>query len=235
MIPYFRKASRPAVFEVITRNDDFTDRKTDVPAILRARRPLGMLVQEGKNTDYRALLGERYLVVQDMSTPATAGVAVIVDKHQIERSGTSGHVPLVSAKGLLPRGVTWVQVMVDGERIVLASAHRPPQRNSRDWPAFDRALRKWKAGIALPIVLGMDTNVPGKPARKRREMKRLAASYGMRYRGRKLDAVFVRRTRRGQKQPRLVFAHLVARLYARMRSDHHPIGALFRVKKGALR
>lgn len=224
MVRYARRARLPRVYEAITRNDDFTDRRTDVRRLAGKRaRPLAIFIQEGKRTDYRREVPAGYGVAQVRRTAATAGVAVIYDRRQVQAVGKVRHRVLARGRGLLPRGVTWVPVKLDGVWVTLASTHRPPQRNRADWPEFDRNLRRWLRRRGNPVVLGMDTNVPGRPRRKRRELKRLARSYGMRVRGRSLDAVFI--------NGRLRFVGRAAKRYRRMRSDHHPVGALFRVKK----
>lgn len=220
---YNRKRHRVDRWEVITRNDDFTDRKTDVPYLLRTHRPAIVGTQESKFTDYRKeLRDERYHIAQDTSTPARQGVAVIIDTEQVGPvPAPTLHRVLIEAKGLLPRGVTWTHTQLDGRSVVVASAHRPPQRNSDDWPAFDRALTGWIRDQSIPVILCMDSNVPGNKRRKKRELKALARRYNMRARGAGLDAVFINRDLR--------FAS-AARAYRKLRSDHRPVGSLLRWK-----
>lgn len=219
---YNRKRRRPDRWEVITRNDDFTDRKTDIPYLLRTHRPAVIGTQESKRTDYRAVVDtRRYAVTQDMSNAARAGVAIITDRQQAATATNMQHRALVSARGLLPRGVTSTTAWLAHRPVVLASTHRPPQRNMSSWPAFDRALRRWIRAQPHPVILMLDSNVQGRRRRKRRELKRLAKSYRMRVRGVGLDAVMINGDLR--------FAS-AARAYRRLRSDHRPVGALVRWK-----
>ena len=199
---------------VVTLNDDYTSRRTDVRRAFRHRaravakrlgrrlprrrvrnlRPLALLVQEAKNTPLGAILPPgSYGVAHDRSSAARAGVAVVWDVDQASAVGDQHHRVLCEPRGaaMLPRGVTWQTLRVDGEPIVFASTHRPPERYDWLWPEFDRNLRAWVAEQRHPVVLGIDTNVKGwgwqKPGRRRR----LARSMGMRQRGRGIDAVFV--------------------------------------------
>ncbi|WP_418061722.1 hypothetical protein [Pimelobacter simplex] len=164
------------MLEGVTINDDFTDRTSDVPAILRARRPAWVGIQEGKREDYADLLEDaRYGVEQRMTTAATRGVALVYDRDQVRTVGTAvdqprrvgrGYQQLTPAgHGILARGVVWQDVCVRGplgrrRRVRIASTHRHPKRASAMWPEFDDALATWLAASPIPVWLDLDANAP---------------------------------------------------------------------------
>lgn len=177
---------RAVTADVITVNDDFTDHLTDVPALIRWRRPFGIAVQEGKNTRYRPLVkGMGYGVRQNTTTSATAGVSVLWDRKQAhavrrphrDRPRRRGHgyaVLVGPAHGIQARGVVWQDLRVrrvgwrkltPGRRPIvrLASTHRPPKRADASWPAYDAALTRWLAASPHPVILGTDNNDEDRP------------------------------------------------------------------------
>lgn len=181
-----RRLRQAVTAEVITVNDDFTDHLTDVPALIRRRRPLALFVQEGKFTNYRVLVkGLGYGVRQRRHSEASRGVSVLWDRKQARRTvrrhrdnpHRTGHgyaILVGAAHGILPRGVVWQDVRVrrigwrrltPGRRPVvrLASAHRPPQRASASWGAYDAALTRWMAASPHPVILGTDNNSTVRP------------------------------------------------------------------------
>ncbi|MBU2693865.1 endonuclease/exonuclease/phosphatase family protein [Pimelobacter sp. 30-1] len=164
------------MLEGVTVNDDFTDRVSDVPAILAARRPAWIGVQEGKREDYAGLLDDpRYAVVQRMTSDATRGVAVVLDLDQVRPVGRyvddprrrgHGYRQLTAAGlGILARGVVWQDVRIAGplgrRRVVrLASTHRHPRRARARWSDFDGALVDWLLASPVPVWLAGDFNAP---------------------------------------------------------------------------
>lgn len=170
--------------KVVTLNDLYTDRLSDVPAVLNTTRPFALLVQEGKNTRYRRVLkrmrrawkkansegrGKKlapppsyYRQVQITKSDAQAGLAIIWNAEKAPRLSGPHYRELVQPHGaeMLPRGILWV--VVDHPQwgpTVLATSHRPPFRYRFLWPAYDRALGDWvRARRQAVILLGMDTN-----------------------------------------------------------------------------
>lgn len=169
--------------EALSVNDDFTDRTTDLPALLKARRPAFLGAQETKRTQVnprvRHALGWQYGVRQDRRDEGAAGVAVAWDRVIARPLGRAVDDPeelgggwlelLPAGDGLLARGVVWQDLIVRRgwtatTRIRLASTHRPPRRNANQWPAYDTALARWADDSPLPVLLLMDSNEPGGPA-----------------------------------------------------------------------
>jgi hypothetical protein len=171
-----RLLARPGVIEGVTINDDWANRTSDVPAILAARRPAWVGIQEGKNEDYADMLeSERYGVEQRMTSQATKGVAIVYDRHQVRTVGTAvdnprkvgrGYRQLAPAgRGILARGVAWQDVCIRGplgrrRRVRLASTHRHPKRAHPMWPEFDAALTEWMQQSPIPVWLVGDFNAP---------------------------------------------------------------------------
>lgn len=175
---------RLGVIEGITINDDFTDRTSDVPALLAARAPIWVGVQEGVQTRYRQLLSRllgrlrrlRWGVRQRTTTEATQGVAVIWDRYwcrAIRRHRDKPHrlgygwQPLADSPQTRIRGVIWqdlavrIQLLGRRLRVRIASTHRFPPRERDQWLAFDHALANWLLASPLPVVLFMDANERG--------------------------------------------------------------------------
>lgn len=167
----------PFVYEAITVNDDFTDALSDVRHLARTRRPLVLMAQESKRTDYRARLDDSWGVTQRMTDDSTAGVAVIWNRGLVSAIGGTrdrpamlgrGYVPLVvprNGEDMLTRGVVWqdLEVRTSGFRFRIYSTHRPPQRHRRLWPAFDDNLEAFIEASPLPVLGGTDNNEPGGP------------------------------------------------------------------------
>lgn len=168
--------TRAGVIEGVTLNDRYTDRATDVPATLTARRPAWVGIQEGKNTDYADLLeSERYAVEQRLRSEATAGVAIVYDRTQLEAIGNAldnphrlgrGYQQLTGPQhGILARGVIWQDVCVKKggiarrqRQVRIASTHRHPERAAEAWPEYDRELDQWIAASPIPVWLTLDGN-----------------------------------------------------------------------------
>ncbi|WP_418061799.1 endonuclease/exonuclease/phosphatase family protein [Pimelobacter simplex] len=166
---------RLAVLEGVTINDDFTDRSSDVPAILRARRPAWIGIQEGKRDDYADLVQDaRYASVQRTTSAATRGVAIVLDRTQVRPVGRHVDDPCRRGHGyrqltppgggIMARGVVWQDVRLVGSgtgRLVrLASVHRHPRRARDRWTEFDAALAAWLLASPLPVWLAGDFNAP---------------------------------------------------------------------------
>lgn len=169
--------ARPSVYEVVTVNDDFTDQLSDVRHLARTRRPLLLLTQESKRTDYRRILGDSWGVRQRLTDDSTAGVAVIWDRRRVKPVGDArdrpprlggGYVPLVvpnRGEDMLTRGVVWqdLEVVATGYRFRGYSTHRPPARHRHLWPRFDDHLEAFIAASPLPVLGGTDNNQAGGP------------------------------------------------------------------------
>lgn len=227
-----RLSQARGVVEGISLNDLWANVASDLVAVLEARRPAWVGLQEGKSNDYARLiahqhLDDRYGVVQRMTSEATQGVAIVYDRTQLVPIGTavddprhrgSGWEELTPAGyGVLARGVTWLDVRIAGPlglgRVVrVASVHRHPGSvPDHVLRAFDRALDAWLAASPLPVWLVLDAN--------ERKVHRL------RFRGRKrivgIDGHVITGALRyvDQKVRRLV----------RRTSDHAPVAGLVRV------
>lgn len=192
--------------DVITLNDDWENKKSDLAATLTARRPMAVLIQEGKNNVYTRLLRRfvaklkkrakpvtwpaHYKVAQITTNKGTAGVAVVWDSTKFHKNSGPHHEVLCEPHGkkIEPRGVTWIRgypIAADGSHgpvMILASAHRPPLRFKALWAEFDANLKKWVHSRQVPVVFGMDTNTHG--------FKALGKKYGVHVAGHRIDAVF---------------------------------------------
>lgn len=230
-----RTLKAPGIVEALTVNDDFTDRRTDLPALLKYRRPAFLGAQETKRTkvDQRVThaLGSRYGVRQDRRNEGAAGVAVAWDRVVARALGHSddpeelggGWLELLPAgDGLLARGVVWQDLRVrlgwvGNTRIRLASSHRPPRRNANQWPSYDDGLARWADDSPLPVLLLMDSNEPGGPA----VLSRLT---GMRWRGVGIDGAL----HDPHLEPRsAALRHAVS--LPRRHSDHHAVSIPIRL------
>ena len=219
---FARFLRRPAVIEGISLNDDFTNKKSDVRAILRERRPAWIGIQEGKVRDYRDDLPSRYGVVQRLRTAGTAGVAVIYDRRQVKPAGHHRDKPrglgygwqvlTPAGRGILTRGVAWRDVRVRGRLVRLASVHRPPWRARALWPAFDRALDAWVAKSPIPVWMVGDFNTPFARTIRVRGRKRLV----------RIDGHFIVGRLRFRGRPQAL---------RKRSSDHRGIAALVHVRK----
>lgn len=169
--------SLPHAYEAVTVNDDFTDALSDVRFLARTRRPLVLMAQESKRTDYRQKLDPGWGVTQRMTDDSTAGVAVVWNRGLASAIGTTkdrpvmlgkGYVPLVvprRGEDMLTRGVVWqdLELRTSGFRFRVISYHRPPQRHRHLWPAFDDNLEQFIEASRLPVLGGADNNQPGGP------------------------------------------------------------------------
>lgn len=211
---------------VVTLNDDFTDRLSDVPAVLKTVEPFAILLQEGKRTRYRDVLRRlrrrirrtrstadddlgRYRQRQVQRTAGTRGLAIVWDADRAPVISGPHHQVLTDAKGakMEPRGVTWIVVLhPDWGPVILATTHRPPWRYRRLWPEYDRNLEHWLDAQTHPVILGLDANT--------RRLNTLAARLGMKVAGKGIDAVMVRG-----------FGIHSARSLLRRFSDHRPVRA----------
>ena len=190
-------------FTCVQLNADFTDRRTDLPYVIERRgnkrrrlaeRPWVVFGQETVREDWSRLAPAGWATAQDMSTEATRGVAVTWDTAHVEAVGDWRCVLLLPERpGVIMRG-RWIiaqDVRIGGQVVTLASTHRPPERYAHLWPEFDRALAAWVRRQQHPVILGIDTNVPGLRALKPGRRRRLARSLGMRQAGYGIDAVMV--------------------------------------------
>ena len=167
-----RVFARHGIVEGVTVNDNFGNQVSDVPALLKIRRPLWVGVQEGLRTRFWQLLRARYGVRQRCTKEATRGVAVIWDRlwcRKIRGRRHHGWKPLADSPETRMRGVVWQDLKVRARlighrlRVRVASTHRFPPRESEHWPEFDRPLAAWCLASPLPLVLFMDCNEDGGP------------------------------------------------------------------------
>jgi hypothetical protein len=229
----WRRLSRArGVIEGITLNDLWANVASDVVAVLEARRPAWIGIQEGKSNDYAQLLerhdlGHRYGVVQRMTSEATQGVAIVYDRTQLVPVGAvvddrrfrgSGWEQLTPAgHGILARGVVWLDVRIAGPfgrgRVVrLADTHRLPERVPDEVRRrYDQALDEWLEASPLPVWLTIDAN--------ERRVHRL------RFRGRKRIVGIDGHVITGA----LRYVDQRVRRLLRRTSDHAPVAALVRV------
>lgn len=220
------------MLRIITCNDDFTDRLTNVPGLIRRHRPLAILVQEAKNTDlHKATRRLGYGVRQQLRSDARAGSAVLWSLRHARAVGTAVDDPTRLGHGLLaiayPRGrkmltryMAWQDVEIGrpGSRryVRLASYHRPPPRYRDLWRESDARLAEWAAASLIPVILGTDANTP--------EFRALAKRLGFRAaRGVGIDCVMIR--------GRVRFTGGPARALARRTSDHTPVMVKVRVRR----
>lgn len=176
---------RPRLVEGLTVNDDFTDRVTDIPDLIKRRSPAFIGIQEGKRHNYGEVLQRRigwpYDVRQELATDGTAGVAVVWDVQRCRPIGVGinepdeiggGWLELTPAgSGLTARGVGWqdldVRVGALGSRSKLdlrvGSGHRPPQRDRHLWPLFDERMAMFCKDSPIPVLIFMDCNEAGGP------------------------------------------------------------------------
>lgn len=168
---------RPSVYEFLSVNDDFTDDFTDIPALARQHKPVGIGGQEAKGIDYRTRLGQGYGVRQRMATHATQGVMVAWSRELAHAIGSAtdqphdlggGWLPIIEPRrgdDMLTRGVVWqdIQIRGTGIRIRLASYHRPPARHRHLWRQADDRLEVWLDASPIPVVLLTDANERGGP------------------------------------------------------------------------
>ncbi len=202
---------KTATFTVATINDDFTDRKTNVPDVKATVK----LVQEAKNTHLRkALKGDGFGVHQHRTDTAKKGSAVVWDKDRA-RSTDRGFALGVTPQGrkMETRYITWSDVVIDGVKVRVASAHRPPARFKALWDDFDKNLARFVKSTRGPLIIGMDSNT--------RDHRKLERMTGLRWEGKPRDidgflvspGIKVDRLREGPKRD----------------SDHNPVIARFRV------
>lgn len=157
-------------------NDDFTDHLTDIRHLCLTLEPLLWAAQESKQTNYRALLGERWGVRQRQSNEATQGVAVGWDRRRARAIGDAvdnphdlghGWLPMAEGGSTLIRGVVWQDLYIPGARWVKrlreASVHRHPLRDKAQWPEFDHNLTAWIKASPIPVKVDMDSNEEGGP------------------------------------------------------------------------
>lgn len=167
----------PRVHEVITCNDDYTDRWTDVPALARNRDAVAIGAQESKGIDYRKRLGQQFGVRQRMDNDATAGVAVVWNRSLASAIGSatdrpgqlgSGWLPLVVPRrgdDMLTRGVAWQDLTLRAyySPVRVASAHRPKKTLDHLWTQFDDQLEALVDASPIPVIVCMDANESGGP------------------------------------------------------------------------
>lgn len=147
---------KSVTFTVATINDDFTDGRTNVDDVKATIK----LVQEAKNSKLRkAVKRDEFGVHQVMKGPDTRGSAVVWNKDRVkstDRGLSLGVHP--HGRQMETRWITWSDVTIDGVKVRVASAHRPPARFKALWPAFDANLAKFVKNSKLPLIIGMDSN-----------------------------------------------------------------------------
>ena len=145
---------------VATVNDDFATRRTNLPSV----KADVLLVQEAKRVKARKVMSKEWGVNQDRSTEARAGSAVLWRRDALKatKSGLALGVEPGRA-AMLTRYLSFTDVTIDGARVRMVSAHRPPKRFSYLWPAFDAHLVAFARRSKLPLVIGMDSNEHGGP------------------------------------------------------------------------
>lgn len=206
-----------ATFTVATMNDDFGTPKSNIARV--KNKADVVLIQEGKRANYDKRLGEKFGVTQNTTSEARAGSAITWNKNEVkggqrgQRIGVTPH-----GRAMLSRYLTYTDMKIDGAKVRMVSAHRPPARFKSLWPLFDRNLARFaketkKAG--LPIVIGMDAN--------ERNPRRLAHLAGLRWHAPKgsIDGFLTSRDVRFEKVKEL----------KKGSSDHQPVVATFSIKK----
>jgi len=166
-------APKRATFTVATINDDFTDRKTNVPDVKATIK----LAQEVKYTNLRKELAkDEWGVHQNRSSLDKAGSAVVWDRDRVratDRGLRLGVTP--QGREMMTRWITWTDVVIDGVKVRVASAHRPPPRYKALWDDFDRNLAAFVKSTKVPLIIGMDSNT--------KDHRRLEQVTGLRWKG----------------------------------------------------
>lgn len=203
-------AGKTVTFTAATINDDYTDRRTNVPDVKATVK----LVQEAKNTDLRQELSNDWGVHQNSRDPGKKGSAVVWDKDRV-RATDRGVVLGVTPQGqkMMKRWISWTDVVIDGVKVRMASAHRPPRRFNELWPEFDRNLARFVKSTRLPLIIGMDSNT--------RDPSKMERITGLKWAGlrRDIDGFLV--------SPGIRVDQI--REGPRRSSDHNPVIARFRV------
>lgn len=148
--------ARRSTFTVATVNDDFTDRKTNLKRV----KADVILAQETKNTDVKRALKNRDVGVhQDTAHDDKQGTSVIWNKKRMG-AGKRGYALGTRPQGrkMLSRWLNFTDVNIDGQKVRMVSAHRPPARFKALWPTFDKRLADFVKGHKGPIIVGMDSN-----------------------------------------------------------------------------
>ena len=210
-----------ATFTVATMNDDFGTAKSNIGQV--KKKADVVLIQEGKRANYRDRLGEKFGVTQNTTSEARAGSAITWNKDEA-KGGKRGQAigVLPHGRAMLARYLTFTDMKIDGVKVRMVAAHRPPARFKSLWPLFDRnlaAFAKKTKKEGLPMVIGMDAN--------EKNPRRLAHLAGLRWHAPKgsIDGFLTSRDVKFEK----------ARELRKNTSDHHPVVATFSIKKSKTR
>lgn len=190
----------------VSINDDWANAASDVAQIVEDLTPLLVGVQEGFRRRYRHDLGRRWGVFQRHDSDATAGVAVIWDRHRCKSIGPRrdqhperighGWQALDHTKGLRTRGVCWDDLQLIHplpgipNRFRVASWHRDPERFEEHWPDFDHPALRWLRKSPLPTIVFQDSNQQGGPDFI---LDHLGKAYAWHADGEKIDGAIVHR------------------------------------------
>jgi N-acetylmuramoyl-L-alanine amidase len=143
-------------------NFDFTNDRADDRADVTLAVDSGaqvVLGNEAKDRDMAALFGDGWTVHQDHGSPAKAGSFVawrdgIACTDAGLAVGTRARL-----SDLLPRYITWADLMVDGTTVRFAALHMPPKRHWRPyWNRMARRLERFIDASPYPVVAGGDWN-----------------------------------------------------------------------------
>ncbi|MBL8950820.1 MAG: hypothetical protein JNK82_08595 [Myxococcaceae bacterium] len=168
---------------IVTFNDDFTDKKTDLPKIHGGV----VMVQEAKRVNVRGVVDpDEYRVFQNRQSDAHAGSALYWRRDRFKTLDT-GQKLLAKADGnddMLDRHVSWSDVQVRGTnvKVRMASAHRPPGDEPDEKAEFDQNLKAFAQKCrrdGIPVVIGMDANFPRDPVKYRAAVRRLENLTGL--------------------------------------------------------
>ncbi|MFN7133234.1 MAG: endonuclease/exonuclease/phosphatase family protein [Myxococcales bacterium] len=208
----FEKTKKVAI-TVATVNDDFTDRKTNLPKVKASV----MLVQEAKNTNVRRAMSDKWGVHQNVKADDKAGTAVVWDRKKVDAK-ERGYTLAVKPNGakMLNRWVNWTDVVVDGVKVRMMSVHRPPPRYKHLWPRFDAQLAAFVRSYKGPIVVGLDAN--------QRDPRGLERATGLKWHAPKgsIDGFLA--------SPGIEVDRI--RRLPKGTSDHHPVVARFTLRDG---
>lgn len=192
---------------VVTTNDDFRDRATNVGDLI-AEGHLVVLAQEVKNTRLGDVLPSWAGFHQRDERTGMNGTAVVWDGREFESHDRGNDLLCPGVPGKMEaRWVAWVDLERDGILRRYASAHRPPRRDglaAARWPMFDDALRDFIRRSPYPVVIGMDANERGGP---------VLGLTSVRWIGRRIDGFLLSTSLAASRPFKL----------ARRQSDHEPV------------
>ena len=196
---------------IATVNDDFTDRKTNIPLVTRFADII--LTQENKHDNVHTLVPAGWSVHQVRRNASTRGSAVAWRTNKPFRKASVDQKLAVRGRGILPRYMTIAHGRIGLAPVTFIATHRPPRRHKRLWRNYDLALSAYCRFLRFRgrfVIVGLDAN-----DRTRWGQRRLAAMSGMRpvFPSRSLDGFLVSYGM-GVHPPELL---------PKWHSDHHPV------------